>query len=154
MVKLTEITDDHFEEKLVGAENDDEDYYTDTDSSITESDTESVLDDGGIQEETLYERLTALKDVISPKHRAAIFRTWKSSFDFLSGGVLLSGKTLWVLSTSALLLGVPYVLAFTEEQQIIEMERDVKVQQQMNDVMTPGAASMFTQQASEETGKK
>jgi import receptor subunit TOM22 len=36
---------------------------------------------------------------------------------------VLGGKTLWVVSTSALLLGVPWALAYSEEQMIVEQER-------------------------------
>ena len=41
----------------------------------------------------------------------------------------MGGKTLWVVSTSALLLGVPWALAFSEEQQVQEMEREMRMQQ-------------------------
>ena len=44
------------------------------------------------------------------------------------------GKTLWVVSTSVLLLGVPWALAFAEEQQMAEMEREMKMQQSANEV--------------------
>jgi import receptor subunit TOM22 len=36
---------------------------------------------------------------------------------------VLGGKTLWVVSTSALLLGVPWALAYSEEQLMVEEER-------------------------------
>ena len=46
----------------------------------------------------------------------------------------MTGKTLWVVSTSALLLGVPWALAFSEEQQVQEMEREMRMQQSANEV--------------------
>ncbi|KAH0013523.1 hypothetical protein KCU78_g9162, partial [Aureobasidium melanogenum] len=46
------------------------------------------------------------------------------------------GKTLWVVSTSVLLLGVPWALAFAEEQQMAEMEREMKMQQSANELLT------------------
>lgn len=46
----------------------------------------------------------------------------------------MGGTTLWVVSTSALLLGVPWALAYAEEQQMQEMEREMKMQQNANDV--------------------
>ena len=42
---------------------------------------------------------------------------------------MMGGKTLWVVSTSALLLGVPWALAYGEEQMIIEQERAEIMQQ-------------------------
>jgi len=47
----------------------------------------------------------------------------------------MGGKTLWVVSTSALLLGVPWALAYAEEQQMAEMEREMKMQQSANEVV-------------------
>jgi hypothetical protein len=37
---------------------------------------------------------------------------------------MFTGKALWVLSTSAFLLGVPWALAYAEEEQYIQMERE------------------------------
>jgi import receptor subunit TOM22 len=47
---------------------------------------------------------------------------------------MFSGKTLWVVSTSALLLGVPWALAFAEEQQMVEMEKEMKMRESGQDV--------------------
>jgi hypothetical protein len=35
-----------------------------------------------------------------------------------------SGKALWIISTSAFLIGVPWALAYAEEEQYIQMERE------------------------------
>lgn len=40
------------------------------------------------------------------------------------------------MSTSALLLGVPWALAFSEEQQVLEMEREMRMQQGANELLT------------------
>ena len=47
-----------------------------------------------------------------------------------------SGKGLWVVVTSVLLLGLPYVLAFQDEQMVLEEER----QRQM---MSEGASGLM-----------
>lgn len=41
-----------------------------------------------------------------------------------------------MVSTSALLLGVPWALAFGEEQQVQEMEREMQMQRNANEVST------------------
>lgn len=46
----------------------------------------------------------------------------------------MGGKTLWVVSTSVLLLGVPWGLAYAEEQTIIEQEREMMAQQKASEV--------------------
>lgn len=43
---------------------------------------------------------------------------------FAKSTVSFGGKSLWVLSTSAFLLGVPWALAYAEEQQYVQMERE------------------------------
>lgn len=48
---------------------------------------------------------------------------------WVKNGLTYGGKTLWVLSTSALLLGVPWALAYSEEQMIVEQERAEMMQQ-------------------------
>jgi mitochondrial import receptor subunit TOM22 len=101
--------------------------------SITDSE---ITDDEDIEDlsESLADRLTALKDVIPARQRAAISDTANTAYNWLTSGLLLGGKTLWVVSTSALLLGVPYALAFVEEQQMMEMEKEMKMQQSANEV--------------------
>jgi import receptor subunit TOM22 len=44
-----------------------------------------------------------------------------------------------VVSTSALLLGVPWALAYNEEQMIAEQEREMQAQARANEFLTPGA---------------
>lgn len=48
------------------------------------------------------------------------------------------GKGLWVLSTGALMMMVPFAIAFVEEQQIVEQEREMKAREGLAEGMTPG----------------
>jgi import receptor subunit TOM22 len=41
---------------------------------------------------------------------------------------------LWVVSTSVLLAVVPWALAYAEDQQMAEMEREMKMQQSASEV--------------------
>ncbi|KAH0565152.1 hypothetical protein GP486_001464 [Trichoglossum hirsutum] len=143
MVKLQEVEDEHFAQEQPGpprAEENDDDYYTDTDSEITDD------EDNGDLEETLADRIAALRDVIPPRQRAALSSTFRTTYSWLRGGLLFGGKSLWVISTSALLLGVPWALAFAEEQQVIEMEKEMKMQQSANDLLSSGTTSAISQQ--------
>lgn len=121
MVELREVEDEHFV-SAQPAPDDDEDY-TDTDSEISEEDE----DDDADLEESLYERIVALKDMIPLKQRTYISNGFSRTYSFLSKGFTLGGKTLWILSTSALVLGVPFAVAITDEQQVAEMEKEMKV---------------------------
>ncbi|CAG8092161.1 unnamed protein product [Penicillium olsonii] len=124
MVKLTEVEDEHFSEKPTATKHDallvsdDEDDYSDTDSEI--SDDEDVEIDG----ESLYERIAALKDIVPPSTRRTVSDSITSVTNLTKATFSFSGKALWVISTSAFLLGVPFALAYAEEEQYIQMERE------------------------------
>lgn len=90
-------------------------------NSTTESDLESESD--FIPDETLYERISALKDIVPASTRRSISAKYETLASWTKSGLLFGGKTLWVVSTSALLLGVPWALAYSEEQMIVEQER-------------------------------
>lgn len=101
----------------------------DTDPNA-ESDLDSTDDDDAYapDSETLVDRLIALKDVVPPSARKSLTRFFRTSYAYFSIGLLWGGKALWVIGSSALLLGVPWALAYAEEQQMIEMEREMNMQ--------------------------
>jgi import receptor subunit TOM22 len=45
---------------------------------------------------------------------------------------------LWVIGTSALLLGVPWAIAFADEQQIMEMEAEMKAREAGGELLNTG----------------
>lgn len=96
-----------------------------TDSEISTDDEDDIPD-----EETLADRLAALRDIIPPTTRSYISQKVDTTTGWIKSGIFLSGKTLWIFSTSALLLGVPWALAFAEEQQVVEMENEMKMREQ------------------------
>ena len=103
---------------------------TPSDSSSIASETSSLPDT-----ETLSDRLYALKDMVPPTYRKHISTISTQTYNAVSTTLKYGGKTLWVVSTSALLLGVPWALAFGEEQQVMEMEREMRMQQSANEVL-------------------
>lgn len=102
-------------------------------SDISEVDYDDALD------ETLLDRVAALKDIVPPTYRKNLSSITSTGYSWASSAVSFSGKTLWVVSTSALLLGVPWALAFSEEQQVQEMEREMRMQQSANEVCCSAA---------------
>ena len=101
---------------------------TSQDSEVSEVDEDDALD------ESLFDRFTALKDIVPPTYRKRLSNISSTGYSWASNALSLGGKTLWVVSTSALLLGVPWALAFSEEQQVQEMEREMRMQQSANEV--------------------
>ncbi|KAJ4351379.1 mitochondrial import receptor subunit Tom22 [Didymosphaeria variabile] len=132
MVKLEEVVDEEFLREQEGP-HDEDDWDTDS-----ESDTSSIAD--LTPDETLYERVAALQDIIPAHTRRSIASTYNTATSYLKSGLSLGGKTLWVVSTSALLLGVPWALAYSEEQMIIEQEKmELANQRAQNEFMAPSA---------------
>jgi mitochondrial import receptor subunit TOM22 len=74
-------------------------------------------------DESLLDRISALRDIIPPKTRATLSSTASSIYNATSTGIVFGGKGIWILTTSVLLLGIPYALALGEEQQLMEEER-------------------------------
>ncbi|OJI97345.1 hypothetical protein ASPVEDRAFT_121951 [Aspergillus versicolor CBS 583.65] len=148
MVKLTEVEDEHFaQEKPQPSKHDillatdDEDDFTDTESEV------SVESDYDVETESLFDRLSALKDIVPPSARKQASNTASYVTSLAKSSVSFSGRALWILSTSAFLLGVPWALAYAEEEQYIQMEREQGMIKGANEMLAPGAPSSEEQQA-------
>ncbi|KAE8156510.1 mitochondrial outer membrane translocase complex, subunit Tom22 [Aspergillus tamarii] len=149
MVQLQEVEDEHYAQEkpqatknnVLLASDDEDDDYTDTESEISE-DSDIELDG-----ETFYERLSALKDIIPPSARRQVTSTVSSITSFTKSSLMFSGRALWVISTSAFLVGIPFALAYAEEEQYVQMEREQGMIKGANEMLTPGAVSEEQKQA-------
>ncbi|BAE56902.1 mitochondrial outer membrane translocase complex, subunit Tom22 [Aspergillus flavus] len=149
MVQLQEVEDEHYAQEkpqvtknnVLLASDDEDDDYTDTESEISE-DSDIELDG-----ETFYERLSALKDMIPPSARRQVNNTVSSITSFTKSSLMFSGRALWVISTSAFLVGIPFALAYAEEEQYVQMEREQGMIKGANEMLTPGAISEEQKQA-------
>lgn len=65
-----------------------------------------------------------MKDIVPPSARRTVSNSISSITSLTQSTLSFSGKALWVMSTSAFLLGVPFALAYAEEEQYIQMERE------------------------------
>jgi import receptor subunit TOM22 len=107
-------------------------HHRTNNTCATESDASSTT--SSVAEESLADRITALKDIIPARRRAQISNTLSTGQDWVSTGLTYTGKTLWVVCTSALLLGVPFMLAYADDQQMEEAEQQMKMQQTASEV--------------------
>lgn len=110
-----------------------EDDWDDASSTTSDasSDVSSIL---APEDETLWERISALQDIIPASQRRFAVKSYSNVTSWFGTGLSVGAKCLWVVSSSALLLGVPWALAYAEEQQMIEMEREMRMQQSANEV--------------------
>ncbi|KAJ1916919.1 mitochondrial import receptor subunit Tom22 [Mycoemilia scoparia] len=120
-----------------------EDYVTDSDSNyVTEPEEEEEEeenfsdfddeyddddDDEDVLEETIAERISALKDVIPAPQRQKICSFAQRIYNLGAGGVYLTSKIAWVLTTSALLVVFPLALENDREQMVAQWEEEQKM---------------------------
>jgi len=138
MVKLEEVADEDLVQPQEGPIGGEDDWDTDSESDASET---SSIASSTIESETLYDRLLALQDILPPKQRRYLTSTINTTSSLIKSSFSLGGKALWIFSTSALLIGIPFAMAYQEEQQMIEMEREMKMQQSASELLTPGASS-------------
>ncbi|KAJ2628416.1 mitochondrial import receptor subunit Tom22 [Coemansia sp. RSA 1290] len=123
MVKLVEIENEY---------ESDSQYTTDSEvASQAESDYESDsdFDDDDILDESLLERLAALKEIVPVEHRQLMSRSISRISYWGEFGFKLVGKLSWVFTTSALLVVFPLAL---------ETDRDKMMQQWEQEQQKPG----------------
>ena len=130
MVEFEEIKDEHYEAHDDGFEDEDEG----SDNDYSDASSEGDQDDLDIQDETILDRITALKDVIPAHHRDAIYRTLSKAYSFGSMATFIGGKAAYIIITSVLMLGIPYALSLEEDKAISEQERQMQLQQGMSEV--------------------
>ncbi len=126
MVKVEEVKD------ASAYVEDDSDY--ETDSAISEDDSLSTVSSEEefskpIEEETLVDRFYALKDMVSPTTRLSIARNWRRATSSVQTGGKWAGNAIWVITTSALLVGLPLALAIEDEARIVQQEKELQMQQ-------------------------
>lgn len=72
--------------------------------------------------------------MIPPSARRSFTSSVSAVTSLTKSSLSFSGKALWILSTSAFLVGVPWALAYAEEEQYIQLEREQGMIKGANDV--------------------
>ncbi|ORY86326.1 mitochondrial import receptor subunit Tom22-domain-containing protein [Protomyces lactucae-debilis] len=142
-MRLEEVTDEY------DLQVEQDDAYTDvsSESELSEDEDEGPLD------ETLYERVAALKDIIPPPTRAKISSAFSKTKYGVSTVALYGGKSLWVITSSLLLLGIPFMMAVEAEAQVVEEEKAISMQAGGNDLLAPGTSGAVFQAPGQQQGQ-
>ncbi|MCJ1444704.1 MAG: mitochondrial import receptor protein [Stictis urceolatum] len=148
MVRLEEVEDEEFVQQGEKDLFEDDDDFTDTDSELSDDD-DALL----AVSESITDRISALKDIIPPATRRRVHNAFETVSSYGKTGLWFSGKAAWVISTSALLWSIPFALALVEEQQIQEMEKEQKMREMGNELLTPGAQSVVPGQPGQQGAK-
>jgi len=95
------------------------------------------------QDETLYDRLAALVDIVPPTTRHSISSRVSKAASFVKRGGKLAGNIVWIVTTSALLIGLPLALSLEDEAKIVAQEQEMLAQQQGAQQMLGGQGSLY-----------
>jgi len=111
----------------------------------------SSVESDSLTEETIYERIVALKDIVPPSTRHTISTKFSTASSFIKRGGKILGNVVWIITTSALLVGLPLALSLEDEAKIVAQEKEMVAQQQgaqqmMGGSMYPAPPGSTTQQ--------
>ncbi|KAE8234469.1 hypothetical protein CF326_g486 [Tilletia indica] len=112
----------------------DDGMSSDDGGDLDEEDDEEDEEDDDVDDlskETLADRFSALKDIIPPQTRRSIANTVSTVTNVVWFGGRIAGTLGWVLTTSALVVGLPYMLALEDESRIMQQEREMPPQGMM-----------------------
>ncbi|KAI0357422.1 mitochondrial import translocase subunit Tom22 [Trametes cingulata] len=110
-----------------------------TSSSVSLSSVGSEIDG----EESFYERIVALADIIPPTTRQNISNRLGKTAGFLKGTGKVVGNLVWIVTTSALLVGLPLALVLEDEAKIVQQEKEMLAQQQGAQMLAPPPGSLY-----------
>jgi mitochondrial import receptor subunit TOM22 len=105
--------------------------YASSDSSRTSSSASiSSVSSQISTDESFFDRIAALVDIVPPATRHSLFsKASKASSIIMRGGKIV-GNIVWVVTTSALLVGLPLAMSLEDEAKIVAQEKESLAQQQ------------------------
>ncbi|KAF8194248.1 mitochondrial import translocase subunit Tom22 [Pholiota molesta] len=105
--------------------------YASSDSSRTSSSVSlSSVDSAESVDESFFDRIVALRDIVPPTTRHNISTRVAQTASFVKKSSKLVGNIIWVLTTSTLLIGLPLALIVEDESKADAQEKEMLEQQQ------------------------
>ena len=80
--------------------------------------------------ETILDRIAALIDIVPPTTRHTISSRVSKTASVLKRGGKIVGNLVWIVTTSALLVGLPLALSLEDEAKIVAQDKEILAQQQ------------------------
>ncbi|RKP09325.1 mitochondrial outer membrane translocase complex, subunit Tom22, partial [Thamnocephalis sphaerospora] len=102
-------------------------------------DLEEDWSDDDLEDETFLERVAALKEIVPLETRDFMSRQADRFISTVWQIKSMAGSLAWVISTSALMIGVPLVFEIERENMFVQYEKEMNLQQQSMQPMAPGA---------------
>lgn len=105
-------------------------YATDDESRTSSSASLSSVSSELSVDETFFDRVAALVDIVPPSTRHSIYSRISKTASIIKRGGKFAGNIVWVLTTSALLVALPLALSLEDEAKIVAQEKEMIEQQQ------------------------
>jgi len=125
--------DDIFESKVEIVEEKDSSaspYASSSSSRHSSSESLSSVDSEPSVDESFFDRVIALKDIVPPTTRHNITTTLIQTALYVKHGSKIIGNIVWVVTTSALLVALPLSLILEDENKVMAQEKEMLEQQQ------------------------
>lgn len=78
--------------------------------------------------------------MVSPTTRGWFYHKYYTTTNFVKSTLSFAGRAAWAVSVSGLLIGVPFAIAFAEDQNYAAMEQEARMRELGSDVLTAGGA--------------
>jgi import receptor subunit TOM22 len=105
-------------------------YASSASSRTSSSVSLSSVDSDSPVDESILDRLSALKDIVPPTTRHSIASKVSKTASFFKRTTKVAGNVIWVVTTSALLIGLPLALILEDEAKVVAQENEMLAQQQ------------------------
>jgi import receptor subunit TOM22 len=105
-------------------------YASDDGSRTSSSASLSSVSSELSADETFFDRVAALVDIVPPTTRHSIASRISKTASFIKRGGKIAGNIVWVVTTSALLVALPLALSLEDEAKIVAQEKEMMEQQQ------------------------
>ncbi|TDL23132.1 mitochondrial import translocase, subunit Tom22 [Rickenella mellea] len=89
-------------------------------------------------EESLWDRVKALVDIVPPATRYTIYSNLSKTAKVAKKTSKIAGNVIWIVTTSALLVGLPLAISLEDEAKIVAQEKEMLAQQQGAQQMLAG----------------
>ncbi|KAF9077573.1 mitochondrial import translocase, subunit Tom22 [Rhodocollybia butyracea] len=120
-------------------EKDNSPYASGSSAAASSSESLSSVDsDISNDDETIFDRLAALVDIVPPTTRHKITSNLASAGSFLKTTGKVVGNIVWIVTTSALLVGLPLAVSLEDEAKVVAQEKEALEQQAGQQMLSSG----------------
>ncbi|KAG7088536.1 hypothetical protein E1B28_012519 [Marasmius oreades] len=115
-------------------------YASDSDARTASTDSLSSVESDLSADESFFDRVSALVDIVPPTTRHKISNRVASTASFVQKTGKIVGNLVWIVTTSALLVGLPMALILEDEAKLVAQEQEMQEQQAgAQQMMSPNA---------------